>query len=123
MQLNEISGNIIKKAIKVHSKLGPGLLESAYNHCLKHELQQSKLRVRSEVPRPIIYDEIKLNHGYRIDLQVEERVVIEIKSVEAINEVHFAQILTYMKLGEYKLGLILNFNVKRMKDGIKRVIL
>jgi len=71
----------------------------------------------------MIYDEIKLNHGYRIDLLVEERVVIEIKSVEAINEVHFAQILTYMKLGEYKLGLILNFNVKRMKDGIKRVIL
>ncbi len=123
MQLNEISGNVIKNAIKVHSKLGPGLLESTYNHCLKYELIKSNIKVRSEVPRPIIYDEIKLDHGYRIDLLVEERVVIEIKSVEAINEVHFAQILTYMKLGEYKLGLILNFNVKRMKDGIRRVIL
>lgn len=123
MKLNDISGNIINKAIRVHNRLGPGLLESAYLTCLKHELLKSNLRVRSEVPRPIIYEEIKLDHGYRIDLLVEERIVVEIKAVESLNEVHFAQILTYMKLGEYQLGLILNFNVKLMKNGIRRVIL
>ncbi|KJF44207.1 GxxExxY protein [Draconibacterium sediminis] len=119
---NEISKTIIGCAIDVHKQLGPGLLESAYQECLFYELQQKGLNVKKEVPMPIVYKEVKLNHGYRIDLLVENKVVIELKTVEELNDVHTAQVLTYLKLGHYRLGLLLNFNVSILKNGIKRII-
>lgn len=106
----------------MHKQLGPGLLESAYQECLLYELKRAGFSVRKEVPMPIVYKEVKLDHGYRMDLLVEEKVVIEIKTVEAFTDVHLAQILTYLKLGNYKLGLLLNFHVSVLKNGIKRVI-
>ncbi len=123
MTENEIASIIIGKAIAVHRELGPGLLESTYQECLFYELKNSNLLVAKEIALPIIYKDIKLDHGYRIDLLVENKVVIEIKTVEFLNDVHTAQALTYMKLGNYKLGLLLNFNVKLLKEGIKRFIL
>lgn len=122
MTENEISKIIIGKAIEVHKTLGPGLLESAYQECLYYELKKAGLKVEREKPMPIIYKEIKLDHGYRIDLLVNNKVVIEIKTVDVLIDVHTAQILTYLKLGEYKLGLLLNFNVNLMKEGIKRYV-
>ena len=122
MKENEISKIIIGCAIEVHKQLGPGLLESAYQECLFYELKQAGLEVQKEKPMPIVYKEVKLDHGYRIDLLVENKVVVEIKSVEELNDVHTAQVLTYLKLGNYKLGLILNFHVSVLKDGIKRII-
>jgi len=119
---NELSKKIIGCAIEVHKQLGPGLLESAYQECLSYELQNIGLKVKKEIPMPIVYKDVKLDHGYRIDLLVEDKVVIEIKSVEALNDVHTAQVLTYLKLGNYKLGLLLNFYVAILKNGIKRVI-
>lgn len=119
---NEISKIIIGCAIEVHKQLGPGLLESAYQECLFYELQQAGLKVSKEVPMPIVYKEVKLDHGYRMDLLVENKVVIEIKTVEALNDVHTAQVLTYLKLGNYKLGLLLNFHVAMLKQGVKRII-
>jgi GxxExxY protein len=119
---NELTEIIIGCAIKVHRRLGPGLLESAYQECLLYELMKTNLSVIKEKPQPLIYDEVHLNCGYRIDLFVENRIIIEIKSVESLNEIHLAQILTYLKLAERKYGLLLNFNVPRMTDGIKRVI-
>lgn len=123
MTENEISNIIIGKAIEVHKELGPGLLESAYQECLYYELTNLGLKVKKEKSLPITYKEIKLDHGYRIDLLVENKVVIELKTVEYLTDVHTAQILTYMKLGDYKLGLLLNFQVKLLKQGIKRFIL
>jgi len=120
---NEISNIIIGKAIEVHRQLGPGLLESAYQECLRYELINEGLKVEKEKALPIIYKDIKLDHGYRIDLLVENKIVIELKTVEFLSDVHTAQILTYMKLGSYKLGLLLNFHVKLLKNGIKRYIL
>ncbi|WP_457618793.1 GxxExxY protein [Lutibacter sp.] len=120
---NEISKIILGKAIEVHRLLGPGLLESAYQECLFYELKNEGLIVEKEKPLPIVYKDIKLDHGYRIDLLVEKKVVIELKTVEFLNDVHSAQILTYMKLGDYKLGLLLNFHIKLLKQGIKRFIL
>ncbi len=120
MTENEIASIIIGKAIDVHRELGPGLLESTYQECLFYELKNNNLMVAKELALPIIYKDIKLDHGYRIDLLVEDKVVIELKTVEFLNDVHTAQILTYMKLGNYKLGLLLNFNVKLLKEGIKR---
>lgn len=120
---NEISNIIIGCAIEVHRHLGPGLLESAYQECLYYELIKAGLAVQKEIPMPIVYKEVTLDHGYRIDLLVNNKVVIEIKSVEAFSDVHTAQILTYLKLGDYKLGLLLNFHVTMMKNGIKRVII
>jgi GxxExxY protein len=122
MTENEISNTIIGLGIEVHKVLGPGLLESAYKECLFYKLLQAGLYVQKEKPMPLIFEDVKLECGYRIDLLVENKVVIEIKSVDALNEIHLAQTLTYMKLGEYKLGLLMNFNVLRLKDGIKRVI-
>ncbi len=119
---NEISRKIIGCAIEVHKQLGPGLLESAYQECLYYELIHAGLNVRKEKPMPIVYKEVKLDHGYRIDLLVEEKVVIEIKTVECLTDVHTAQVLTYLKLGNYKLGLLLNFHVSILKNGIKRLI-
>ncbi len=106
MTENEISNKILGCAIEVHKQLGPGLLESAYQECLFFELKEQGLKVRKEVPMPITYKDVKLDHGYRINLLVEEKVVIEIKTVELLNDVHTAQVLTYLKLGGYKLGLL-----------------
>ena len=122
MTENELSNIIIGCAIDVHRQLGPGLLESAYQECLLFELKSKNLSVQKEKPMPIVYKDIKLNHGYRIDLLVENKVVIEIKTVEMFTEVHSAQVLTYLKLGNYKLGLLLNFCVPVLKSGIKRII-
>jgi len=122
MNENELSNKIIKQAIEVHKALGPGLLESAYKECLYYKLLKSGLLTEKEKPMPLVFEEVKLECGYRIDLLVENKVVIEIKSVEAINDVHFAQTLTYMKLGGYKLGLLINFNVSFLKQGIKRIV-
>ena len=122
MKENELSKMIIGCAIEVHKQLGPGLLESAYQECMYYELRQAGLVVQKEKPMPIVYKEVKLDHGYRIDLLVEEKVVIEIKTVDAFNEVHTAQVLTYLKLGNYKLGLLLNFQTTMLKNGIKRII-
>ena len=122
MNENEISNKIIGFAIEVHQSLGPGLLESAYKECLYYKLMKSGLKAEKEKPMPLIFEEVKLECGYRIDLLVEGKVVIEIKSVEALNDVHFAQTLTYMKLGGYKLGLLINFNVSLLKDGLRRVV-
>ena len=119
---NELSKKIIGCAIEVHKQLGPGLLESAYQECLYYELKQAGFMVRKEKPMPIVYKEVKLDHGYRIDLLVEEKVVIEIKTVESFTDVHLAQILTYLRLGDYRLGLLLNFHTTTLKNGIKRVI-
>ncbi|MEN8187423.1 MAG: GxxExxY protein [Bacteroidota bacterium] len=120
MENNKLTEIIIGKAIEVHKQLGPGLLESAYQECLYYELVNEGLKVEKEKALPIIYKELKLDHGYRIDLLVENKVVLELKTVEFLNDVHTAQILTYMKLGNYNLGLLLNFHVKLLKNGIKR---
>lgn len=120
---NDLSNKIIGCAIEVHKQLGPGLLESAYKECLMHELSISGLKIQKEKPVLIIYKDIKLDHGYRIDLLVENKVVIEIKTVENFTDVHLAQVLTSLKLGDYKLGLLLNFHVTTLRNGIKRIIL
>lgn len=122
MKENEISYKIIGCAIEVHKSLGPGLLESAYKECLSYKLIQFGLRVEKEKPMPLVFEEVKLEVGYRVDILVEGKVVIEVKSVDALNDVHKAQVLTYMKLGGYKLGLLMNFNVSKMTDGIQRLI-
>ena len=122
MELNRITGKIVSSAIEVHKILGPGLLESSYHNCLKYELIKSGFYVESELYLPIKYKEIKLEKAYRIDLLINNSVVVEVKAVDAINEVHIAQALTYMKFSEISLGLILNFNTKLMTNGIKRLI-
>lgn len=123
MTENELSNIVIGLAIKVHKNLGPGLLESAYKECLFFEIQKAGLFVEKEKPMPLIYEDVKLDIGYRLDLFVENKLVIDTKSVEALNDVHLAQILTYLKLRKTKLGLLINFNVKYLRDGIKRIIL
>lgn len=122
MNENELSKIIIGSAIKVHQSLGPGLLENAYQECLFYELKNQNLNVIREKSMPVTYEEIKMDCGYKIDLLVENKVVIELKSVDKLNDVHKAQTLTYMKLGNYKLGLLINFNVSLLKSGIKRLI-
>ena len=119
---NELSNKIIGLAIEVHNAFGPGLLESAYKECLYYKIGKAGLYVEKEKPMPLIFEEVKLECGYRIDLVVERKLVIEIKSVEALNDVHLAQTLTYLKVGNYKLGLLLNFNVLKLREGIKRVV-
>ena len=120
MEINNLTETIIGLAIEVHRNLGPGLLESAYKECLRYEINKMNIPVEHEKPLPLLYKEIKLEQGYRIDLLVDNRLVIELKTVEAFTEVHFAQILTYMKLGNYSTGLLINFNTKMLKQGIKR---
>jgi GxxExxY protein len=122
MTENEIATKLIGLSIDVHNALGPGLLESAYKECLFYKISQSGLYVEKEKPMPLIFEAVKLDCGYRLDLLIENKVVIEIKSVEALNDVHLAQTLTYLKLGEYKLGLLINFNVALLRNGIKRVV-
>ncbi len=119
-KLNDITQIIIGSAIEVHRNLGLGLLESAYQACLGHELQKEGLFVQREVPVPILYKEIKLEQGYRIDLLVEKKIIVELKVVEALNEVHHAQVLTQMKFAKMPIGLLINFNVSLLKDGLRR---
>jgi len=119
---DELSNTIIGAAIQVHRILGPGLLESAYEECLKYELEQKKLKVESQKGVPIVYKTKKLECGYRLDLLVEDQVIVEIKSVESFAPVHTAQILTYMRLSDKHLGLLINFNVMMLKAGIKRYV-
>lgn len=122
MTENQLAKRIIGCALEVHKALGPGLFESAYQECLYYKLKQENLIVEKEKPMPLVFEEVQLNCGYRIDLLVENKVVIELKSVDSLNDVHLAQTLTYMKLGDYKLGLLINFNVNLLKLGIKRVV-
>lgn len=122
MTLNELTHLIIGKAIEIHRTFGPGLLESSYQECLYYELKQAGLQVEKEKVLPLVYKEITLEKGYRIDLLIENTVVIEIKCVEKLAPVHTAQVLTYMKLGKHKLGLLINFNSKILKDGVRRYI-
>lgn len=118
---NDISYKIIGIALALHIDLGPGLLESAYENALAYDLRQAGLEVKQQVPMPFIYKEIKMEVGYRMDLLVENKVCIEVKSVENLAPVHYSQLLTYLKLSEIKLGLLINFNCKLLKDGIFRV--
>lgn len=122
MTENELANKVIGLSIEVHSVLGPGLLESAYQECLYHKIGKSGFAVQKEKPMPLVFEEVKLDCGYRIDILVENKLIIEIKSVEALSDVHLAQTLTYLKLGNYKLGLLINFNVAQLKKGIKRVV-
>ena len=122
MTENELSRIVFDCALKVHQSLGPGLLESAYEECLFYELRKIGLNVEKQKPLPLIYEEVKLDVGYRLDIIVENKLIIEIKSVEALNDVHFAQLLTYLKLTNCKLGLLINFNVSLIKNGVKRVV-
>ena len=122
MKENELSHIIIGLAIDVHNALGPGLLESAYQECLYYKLNKEGFKVEKEKRMPLVYEDVKLDCGYRIDLLVEEKLVIEIKSVDVLDDIHLAQTLTYLKLGNYKLGLLINFNVTLLKHGIKRVV-
>jgi GxxExxY protein len=119
----ELTGSILKCAYKVHSALGPGLLESAYEECLYYELDKTGLEVIKQKPMPLIYKEKKLDLGYRIDLFVEGKVILEIKSVDAVNPVHLAQLMTCFKLSGCRIGFLINFNMESLKDGIKRVIM
>jgi GxxExxY protein len=122
MEINQLTEQILKCAFKVHTELGPGLLESAYEECLFYELKQDGLLVEKQKALPLVYHEVKLDAGYRIDLLVENKVIIEIKAVECFTDVHTAQVLTYLKLSKCKVGLLINFNVKSLKEGIKRLI-
>ena len=122
MTENELSTIIIGCAIEVHRKLGAGLLERAYQECLMYELKLQGLKVEKEVLLPITYKELKIDNGYRIDLLVEDKVVVELKTVEELHNAHFAQTLTYLRLGNFKLGLLLNFNSVLLKEGIRRVV-
>ena len=122
MDINEISGEIIDAAMQVHSALGPGLLESAYEACLRHELTIRGLNVLSQITLPIIYKDHIIDAGYRIDLLVENEIVVELKAVDKIIPIHEAQLLSYLKLSHKKIGLLINFNVMRLKYGIKRMI-
>lgn len=122
MNENAIARIVINSGLKIHRSLGPGLLESAYEECLFYELKKTGLFVEKQKPLPLIYESVKLEIGYRVDLMVENKFIIEIKAVEALNDIHLAQILTYLKLADCKLGLLLNFNSFLFKNGIKRVV-
>jgi GxxExxY protein len=122
MDDEQIFKTVLDCCFKVHTRLGPGLLESAYEECLYFELKRNGLRVGKQIPMPLVYDEVKLEAGYRIDIWVERKVIIEIKSVESLTDVHLAQILTYQRLSKCRLGLLVNFNVKSLRNGIRRVI-
>ncbi len=123
MELNIITGKIIDAAMKVHTALGPGLLESAYEACLVHELKKIGLKVLSQVALPVCYDGIQIELGYRIDLLVQDTVIVELKAVDKVNPVHQAQLLSYLRLSNKPLGLLINFNTMHLRDGIKRIIL
>ena len=119
---DSITGKIIASAMKVHSALGPGLLENAYEACLVHELRQAGLQVQSQVPLPVQYGSVSIDAGYRIDLLVENTVIVELKAVSRFLPIHQAQLVTYLKLSGKRIGLLLNFDVAHMRDGIKRMV-
>ena|SRR5688572_2678358 len=123
MHENNIGTLILNAAFQVHKEFGPGLLESTYEHCLAFELLTQELNIETQLGLPVIYKNVKLDCGYRIDIRVEQKVIIEVKAVEALNDIHLAQVLTYLKLSGCKLGYLINFNVKQLKDGIKRIVL
>ena len=122
MELNDISGSILDCALKVHSALGPGLLESVYEACLNYELRKRGVSVERQRPFPVIYDSVTIDLGFRIDLLVEDSVIVEVKAVERFAPIHEAQLLSYLKLTGLRLGLLLNFNVHHMKDGVRRMV-
>jgi len=122
-EINVITGKIISAAFKVHSTLGPGLLESSYKECMHYVMTKDGIFVEKEKPLPLIFEEVRLEIGYRLDLFVERKVVVECKAIEALTDVHTAQVLTYLKLTGCKVGLLINFNVADLKKGIKRLIL
>lgn len=122
MEINDLTQIILNCSYKVHSALGPGLLESAYEECLYYELKLIGINVEKQKVLPLVYHDVKLDSGYRLDLLVENKVVVELKSIESFNDVHLAQVLIYLKLSKCKVGLLINFNVKSLKNGIKRVI-
>ena len=122
-KLNKLSQIVIGEAIEVHKELGPGLLESAYQACLFYSLIEKGLKVEKEKPMPIKFKNVEIDCGYRIDLLVEGELVLELKSVEELNNIHFAQVMSYLKMNNFRLGLLLNFNVKYLKQGIKRIII
>ena len=122
MNINDLTGGIIGAAIEVHKQLGPGLLESAYEECLCHELELRNIEYERQKPLPVKYKKVKLDCGYRLDLVVEGMIILELKSCDKIQDIHRAQLLTYLKLSGIKLGLLLNFNVPMMKDGVSRVV-
>ena len=119
---NDITRSIIECAIKVHSTIGPGLLESAYQECLYYELKKQGHKVEKEKPLPLIYDDIKLECGYRVDLLIDNLVIVELKAVNELNNLHTAQLLSYLKMANIKVGLLINFNVTLLKYGIKRIV-
>ncbi|HET9434068.1 MAG TPA: GxxExxY protein [Chitinophagaceae bacterium] len=123
MHENEIGTIILDAAFAVHRELGPGLLESTYEKCLGYESVQRGLMIETQIALPVVYKDVKLDCGYRIDMRANKKVIVEVKSVEALNDIHLAQILTYLKLSNCKLGYLINFNVVKLKDGIKRVVL
>jgi GxxExxY protein len=122
MRENELSKIVFDAGLKVHKALGPGLLESAYEECLYYELLKTEITIEKQKGLPLIYEEVKLEIGYRADLLLENKLIVEIKSVESLNDIHLAQVLTYLKLSNCKLGLLINFNTLLFKDGIKRII-
>ncbi|MCC6845934.1 MAG: GxxExxY protein [Bacteroidetes bacterium] len=122
MTENEISKLVFDCALKVHQNLGPGLLESAYEECLFYELCKIGLKAEKQKPLPLVYEDVKLDVGYRVDIMIENKFIVEVKSVDALNDVHLAQVLTYLKLSNCKLGLLINFNVTLIKNGIRRII-
>ena len=123
MEFDALSNRVIGCALEVHRALGPGLLESAYERCLAHELERNSIAFASQQPLPIKYKDVHLDCGYRVDLLVEDKLVLELKAVERVQPVHEAQLLTYMKLAQVQIGLLINFNVPRLRDGIKRYVL
>ena len=122
MELNEISGEVVDSAMKVHTALGPGLLESAYQACLAYELRKRGLNVSVQLDRPIVYEDVLIDVGYRIDLLVENAVVVELKAITKLLPVHEAQLLSYMRLGGYPVGLLLNFHEQHLRNGLKRMV-
>jgi GxxExxY protein len=122
MTENQLATRVLDYAFEVHRALGPGLLESAYQHCLYHELKNEGFEVQKEVVQPIKYKDLEIEQGYRIDLLVENKLVIELKATKSLEDKHIAQTLTYLRLGGYRLGLLINFNEKMLKDGIKRIV-
>ena len=122
VEINEITGQIIDGAMRVHSQLGPGLLESAYEACLAYELQKRRIGFHRQLALPVEYDGLRVDAGYRIDLLVEDSVIVELKAVESISPVHRAQLLSYLRLSRKRVGLLLNFNVRRLRDGIERFV-
>ena len=122
MEIEDIGKKILDSAFKVHMELGAGLLESAYETCLAYELTRNGLKVVRQQVLPVQYGDIEIEAGYRLDMLVEDKVIVELKSVDRLNDIHMAQILSYLKIGKFKLGYLLNFNVKQMREGIKRVV-